>query len=99
VFEIVLVQVCAFKLIGDLCLVVMDDNEDVVCINAPVPTNAQTPRPVARNGGTVRVRLMVKVQSPHLLPFAQENSRSTVSMYGRKNGSLSAAIRRRPRAT
>ncbi len=34
----------------------MDDDEDVVCIEAPVPTNARTPRPVARNGGAVRVR-------------------------------------------
>jgi hypothetical protein len=52
VFGIVLICV----LIGDLCLVVMDDDEDVVCIEAPVPTNARTPRPVARNGGAVRVR-------------------------------------------
>ena len=29
----------------------MDDVEDVVCIEAPVPSNACTPRPVARNGG------------------------------------------------
>ena len=34
----------------------MDDVEDVVCIEAPVPSNACTPRPVARNGGAVRVR-------------------------------------------
>jgi hypothetical protein len=34
----------------------MDDDEDVVCIEAPVPSNASTPRPVARNGGAVRVR-------------------------------------------
>jgi hypothetical protein len=52
VFGIVLICV----LIGDLCLVVMDDDEDVVCIEAPVPINARTPRPVARNGGAVRVR-------------------------------------------
>jgi hypothetical protein len=52
VFGIVLICV----LIGDLCLVVMDDVEDVVCIEAPVPSNACTPRPVARNGGAVRVR-------------------------------------------
>ena len=51
-FGIVLICV----LIGDLCLVVMDDDEDVVCIEAPVPSNARTPRPVARNGGAVRVR-------------------------------------------
>jgi hypothetical protein len=41
--------------------------------------------------------LMVKIRSPHLLPFAQENSRSseglTVSMCGRKNGRLSAVMR------
>ena len=51
-FGIVLICV----LIGDLCLVVMDDDDDVVCIEAPVPPNARTPRPVARNGGAVRVR-------------------------------------------
>ena len=34
----------------------MDDDDDVVCIEAPVPPNARTPRPVARNGGAVRVR-------------------------------------------
>ena len=51
-FGIVLICV----LIGDLCLVVMDDAEDVVCIEAPVPTNACSPRPVARNDGAVRVR-------------------------------------------
>ncbi len=75
----------------------IDDNEDVVCIEAPVPTNARTPHPGARNGGAVQVRLMVKVRSPHLLPFEQENSRSIealpVSMYSRKNGRLSAVIR------
>ncbi len=51
-FGIVLICV----LIGDLCLVVMDDDEDVVCIEAPVPSNSSTPRPVARNGWAVRVR-------------------------------------------
>ena len=51
-FGIVLVCV----LIGDLCLVVMDGDEDVVCIEAPVPSNASTQLPVARNGGAVRVR-------------------------------------------
>ncbi len=35
----------------------MDDDEDVVCIKAPVPSNARTQRPVARNGGAVRVSL------------------------------------------
>jgi hypothetical protein len=34
----------------------MDDDEDVVCIEAPVPTNARTQRPVAHNGEAVRVR-------------------------------------------
>ncbi len=34
----------------------MDDDDDVVCIEAPVPTNARTQRPVARKGGAVRVR-------------------------------------------
>ncbi len=34
----------------------MDDNDDVVCIEAPVPTNAWTQRPVARNEGAVQVR-------------------------------------------
>jgi hypothetical protein len=34
----------------------MDDDEDVVCIEAPVPTNASTQRPVAREGGAVQVR-------------------------------------------
>ena len=43
-------------MIGDLCLVVMDDDEDVDCIEALVPTNAWTPRPAARNGVAVRVR-------------------------------------------
>ncbi len=51
-FGIVLICV----LICDLCLVVMDDDEDVVCIEAPVPSNASMPRLVARNGGSVRVR-------------------------------------------
>ncbi len=80
-FGIVLICV----LIGDLCLVMMDDDEDVVCIEAPVPPNARTPRqegPVARNGGAVRVR------------FNGESSEGlTVSMCCRKNGRLSAAIR------
>jgi hypothetical protein len=35
----------------------MDDDEDVVCIESPVPSNARTPRPGARNGGAARVRL------------------------------------------
>ena len=35
----------------------MDDDEDVVSIEAPVPTNARTQRPLARNGGAVRVRI------------------------------------------
>ncbi len=51
-FGIVLICV----LIGDLFLVVIDDDEDVICIEAPVPSHASTPRPVARNGGAVRVR-------------------------------------------
>ncbi len=34
----------------------MDDDEDVVCIEAPVSSNARTPHPVACNGGAVRVR-------------------------------------------
>jgi hypothetical protein len=63
VFGIVLICV----LIGDLCLVVMDDDEDVVCIKAPVPSNACTPRPDAHNGGAVRVR------------FNGEGSKSTSS--------------------
>ncbi len=42
--------------ISDLYLVVMDDDEDVVCIETPVPINARTQRPVACNGGAVRVR-------------------------------------------
>jgi hypothetical protein len=49
-----IVLICV--LIGGLCLLVMGDDEDVVCMEAPVPTNAWTPRPVARNGGAVRVR-------------------------------------------
>ncbi len=55
-----IVLICA--LIGDLCLVVMDDGDDVVChgIEVPVPTNARTQRPVARNGGAVRVRFNVE---------------------------------------
>ncbi len=54
-FGIVLICV----LISDLCLIVTDDDEDVVCIEAPVLTNAQarTLRPVARNGGVVLVLL------------------------------------------
>jgi hypothetical protein len=48
-----IVLICV--LIGDLCLVVMDDDEDVICIEAPVPRNARTPRPVARNGWAVQV--------------------------------------------
>ncbi len=35
-----IVFICA--LISDMCLVVMDDDEDVVCIEAPVQTNART---------------------------------------------------------
>jgi hypothetical protein len=34
----------------------MDDEEDAVCIEAPVPSHASTPLLVARNGGAVRVR-------------------------------------------
>jgi hypothetical protein len=34
----------------------MDDDEDGVCIEVPVPSNACTQRPVARNGEAVRVR-------------------------------------------
>jgi hypothetical protein len=34
----------------------MDDDEDAVRIEVPVPTNARTQRPVARKGGAVRIR-------------------------------------------
>ncbi len=34
----------------------MADDEGVVCIEAPVPSNAGAPRPVARNGSAVQVR-------------------------------------------
>ena len=89
-FRIVLI--CA--LIGDLCLVGMDSDEDVVCIKAPVATTASTPHRVKHNGGGV---LMAKVRSPHLLPFAQENSRRRgglpLSMCGPRIGRLCAAIR------
>ncbi len=53
----VIVLICV--LIGDLCLVVMDDDEDVVCIEAPAPPNARTSRrarQVALDGRAVRVR-------------------------------------------
>ncbi len=71
-FGIVLICV----LIGDLCLVMMDDDEDVVCIDdeAPVPTNARTPRPVARNGGAVRVRFNGEGSKS---ASSQKNSRSS----------------------
>ena len=93
-FGIVLICV----LIGDLCLVVMDDDEDVVCIEAPIPSNACTPRPgLLGMAGPSESVLMVKVRSPHLSPFAQENSRSseglTVSMCGQKNGRSSTVMR------
>ncbi len=52
VFGIVLI--CA--LLGDLCLVKMDEDDDIVYIKPPVPTNSRMPRPVARNGGAVQVR-------------------------------------------
>ncbi len=35
----------------------MDDDEDVICVEAHVPTNARTPRPVDRNDGAVHVHL------------------------------------------
>ena len=41
----------------------MDDVEDVLCIEAPVPFNACTPRPVARNGGAVRIRFIGEVRT------------------------------------
>ena len=44
-------------LIGDLCLVEMDSDDDVVCIEAPVASTASTPHRVKRNGGAVRVRV------------------------------------------
>ena len=91
-FRIVLI--CA--LIGDLCLVVMDSDEDVVCIEAPVASTASTQHRVARNGGAIRVRLMAKVRNPHLLALAQENSRSRdglpVSMCGPMTGRLCAQL-------
>jgi hypothetical protein len=34
----------------------MDDDEDVVCIEAPVASTSSTPRRVARNGGALRLR-------------------------------------------
>ena len=34
----------------------MDSDDDVVCIEAPVASNASTPYRVKRNGGAVRVR-------------------------------------------
>ncbi len=34
----------------------MDDDEAVVCIETPVPSNARTPRPIACNSGAVQVR-------------------------------------------
>jgi hypothetical protein len=35
---------------------VIDDDGDVVSIEAPVPTTARTPRPAASNGGAILVR-------------------------------------------
>ncbi len=35
----------------------IDDNEDLLCIEVPVATNVMTPRPVARNGGAVGARV------------------------------------------
>jgi hypothetical protein len=70
VFGIVLICV----LIGDLCLVLMDDDEDVVYIEAPVPSNASTQRPVARNGGAVQVRFNGEGSKPASSPVRAEKN-------------------------
>ena len=49
-----IVLICAL-IDFNLC-VVMDSDDDVVCIEAPVASTASTPHRVKRNGGAVRVR-------------------------------------------
>jgi hypothetical protein len=50
----------------------MDDDEDVVCIEAPVRSQASSPRPVARNGGAVRVRFNGEISKSASSPVRTE---------------------------
>ncbi len=81
-------------MICDQRLVDMDDDERVAIVEQPDGSMLDTPVRVACNGGAGPVRSNAQSSKQHLLPIAQENSRSSdgllPSMCGRTNGSSSA---------